>query len=105
MLRMNRRQLLGSSAVVLLALSSRSVRAAIVKGGLPWKPGAADPPAVVTPDGWKYFTPQEAATVEAFVDRLIPPDPDKHLAARIAAAPYSSIASSPGLTAGSTAIT
>ena len=72
---MNRRQLLGSSAVVLLALSSRSVRAAIVKGGLPWKPGSADPPAVVTPEGWKYFTPQEAAAVEAFVDRLIPPDP------------------------------
>jgi gluconate 2-dehydrogenase gamma chain len=73
-LRMNRRQLLGSSAVVLLALSSRSIRAAIVKGGLPWKPGSAGPPAVVTPDGWKYFTPQEAATVEAVVDRLIPPD-------------------------------
>jgi gluconate 2-dehydrogenase gamma chain len=73
-LQMNRRQLLGSSAVVLLALSSRSIRAAIVKGGLPWKPGSADPPAVVMPDGWKYFTPQEAATVEAVVDRLIPPD-------------------------------
>jgi gluconate 2-dehydrogenase gamma chain len=73
-LRMNRRQLLGSSAVVLLALNSRSVRAAIVKGGLPWKPGSADPPAAVTPQGWKYFTPQEAAAVEAFVDRLIPAD-------------------------------
>jgi gluconate 2-dehydrogenase gamma chain len=71
---MNRRQLLGSSAVVLLVLSSRAVRAAVVKGGLPWKPGSADPPAAVTPEGWKYFTPQEAATVEAFVDRLIPPD-------------------------------
>jgi len=51
------------------------VRAAVVKGGLPWKPGSADPPATVTPDGWKFFTPQEAAAVEAFVDRLIPPDP------------------------------
>jgi gluconate 2-dehydrogenase gamma chain len=29
---------------------------------------------VVTPEGWKYFTPREAATVEAFVDRLIPAD-------------------------------
>jgi gluconate 2-dehydrogenase gamma chain len=28
----------------------------------------------VTPDGWKYFSPQEAATVEAFVDRVIPSD-------------------------------
>ena len=50
------------------------MRAAIIKGGTPWKPGAADPPDAVTPDGWKYFTPQEAATVEAFVERLIPAD-------------------------------
>jgi gluconate 2-dehydrogenase gamma chain len=70
---MNRRQLLGSSAVWLL-LSSSVVRAAIIKGGIPWKPGAADPPDAVIPDGWKYFTPQEAATVEAFVERLIPAD-------------------------------
>jgi gluconate 2-dehydrogenase gamma chain len=69
----NRRHLLGSSAIWLLA-SSAATRAAIVKGGLPWMPGATDPPAAVTPDGWKYFTAQEAATVEAFVDRLIPPD-------------------------------
>jgi gluconate 2-dehydrogenase gamma chain len=75
-LRMNRRRLLGSSAVMLLVLSSASARAAIVKGGLPWKPGAGDPPATISPDGWKYFTPQEAAAVEAFVDRLIPPDPE-----------------------------
>jgi gluconate 2-dehydrogenase gamma chain len=70
---MNRRQLLGSSAVLLL-LNSSAVRAAIIKDGIPWKPGAGDPPEAVTPDGWKYFTPQEAATVEAFVERLIPPD-------------------------------
>ena len=70
---MNRRQLLGSSAVWLL-LSSSAVRAAIIKGGIPWKPGAGDPPNAVTPGGWKYFTPQEAATVEAFAERLIPAD-------------------------------
>ncbi len=70
---MNRRQLLGTSAVWLL-LSSSAARAAIIKGGLPWKPGAADPPDPVTPAGWKYFTTQEAAAVEAFVDRLIPAD-------------------------------
>jgi gluconate 2-dehydrogenase gamma chain len=52
------------------------VRAAIVRGGLPWKPGAADPPNTVIPGGWHYFTPKEASTVEAFVDRLIPPDPE-----------------------------
>jgi gluconate 2-dehydrogenase gamma chain len=71
----NRRQLLGSSAIVLL-MSSEAVHAAVVKGGLPWTPGSAAPPTAVTPGGWHYFTPREAATVEAFVDRLIPPDPE-----------------------------
>ncbi len=76
MLRINRRQLLGSSAALLLVARSRTVHAAVVKGGLPWKPGSADPPGAVAREGWKYFTAQEAATVEAFVDRLIPPDPE-----------------------------
>ncbi len=58
----------------MLLLGSPAARAAIIRGGLPWKPGAADPPALVTPNGWHFFTPQEAATVEAFVDRLIPAD-------------------------------
>lgn len=75
-LRINRRVLLGSSAIALLALRSRISSAAILKGGLPWKPGSADPPTRVKPDGWHYFTPREAATVEAFVDRLIPSDPE-----------------------------
>jgi gluconate 2-dehydrogenase gamma chain len=69
----NRRQLLASSATWLL-LSSGVSRAAVIRGGIPWRPGAADPPDKVTPDGWKYFTAQEARTVEAFVDRLIPSD-------------------------------
>ena len=72
--RLNRRQLLGSTAIALL-MSSPKARAMIIKGGLPWKPGSADPPTAVTPGGWHYFTSQEAKTVEAFVDRLIPPDP------------------------------
>jgi hypothetical protein len=41
LLHLNRRQLLGSSAVVLLALHEGVARGAIVKSGLPWKPGAA----------------------------------------------------------------
>jgi gluconate 2-dehydrogenase gamma chain len=71
----NRRHLLGSSALALL-LVSPVARAAVIKGALPWTPGSADPPSIVTPDGWRFFTPLEAATVEAFVDRLIPPDPE-----------------------------
>lgn len=73
MLQINRRQLLGSSALMLL-LSSGATRAALVKGGLPWTSGSSDPPNPVTPGGWLYFTSAEAATVEAFVDRLIPAD-------------------------------
>ena len=74
MSQVNRRRLLGSSAIALLLLSSETARAAIIRGGLPWIPGGADPPAQVTPDGWRYFTLREAAAVEAFVDRLIPSD-------------------------------
>ena len=73
MYRINRRQLLCSSAVWLL-LSSSAARAALIRNGIPWRPDAGDPPEVFTPSGWKYFTPQEAATVEAFVERLIPTD-------------------------------
>jgi gluconate 2-dehydrogenase gamma chain len=69
----NRRRLLGSSAILLL-INSAAVRANVIKGALPWKPGAADPPDLATPDGWKYFTAQEGATIDAFVDRLIPAD-------------------------------
>jgi len=71
--RLTRRQLLGSSALALLLITP-AARATIIKGGLPWKPGSADPPTAVKPGGWYYFTPQEAKTVEAFVDRLIPAD-------------------------------
>jgi len=69
----NRRRLLGSSAVLLL-MSSPAALANLIEGGMPWKPGAADPPAAVTAGGWKYFTAQEGATIEALVDRLIPAD-------------------------------
>jgi gluconate 2-dehydrogenase gamma chain len=72
--KMTRRRLLGSTAIAFL-LTSRIGHATVIKSGLPWKPGSADPPTLVTPGGWHYFTPNEAATVEALVDRLIPSDP------------------------------
>jgi gluconate 2-dehydrogenase gamma chain len=68
----NRRELLATTALLLL---SRSVaRAAIIRGGLPWTPDAGDPPRAAEPGPWRYFTADEGATVEAVVDRLIPAD-------------------------------
>jgi gluconate 2-dehydrogenase gamma chain len=69
----SRRELLTSTALALL-FAPQIARAAIVKGGLPWTPNAADPPRVVRPGPWLYFTADEAAAVEALVDRLIPAD-------------------------------
>ncbi|NVN86087.1 MAG: gluconate 2-dehydrogenase subunit 3 family protein [Rhodopseudomonas sp.] len=41
---------------------------------MPWEPGSATPPVQVRPGPWMFFTADEAALVEAAVDRLIPPD-------------------------------
>jgi gluconate 2-dehydrogenase gamma chain len=68
-----RRDLLTGTAVVLVG--ERIARAEVVSGKLPWLPDAGAPPERVTPGPWKFFTDEEAATVEALVDRLIPPDP------------------------------
>ena len=70
----SRREFLASTAVALFIVPGMA-RAAIVKGGLPWRPDAGDPPTPVRPGPWLYFTADEAAAVEALVDRLIPPDP------------------------------
>jgi gluconate 2-dehydrogenase gamma chain len=45
-----------------------------VQGALPWLPEQTQPPQPVSPGPWHYFTADEAAAVEALVDRLIPPD-------------------------------
>lgn len=75
MINFSRRDLLTSTAVALF-IAPGLARAAVIKGGLPWAPDAGDPPKAVRPGPWLYFTADEAATVEAFVDRLIPPDPE-----------------------------
>jgi gluconate 2-dehydrogenase gamma chain len=68
----SRRVLLSSTAALLF--TSTSARARIIGQGMPWWPGSATPPVAVRPGPWMFFTAEEAAFVEAAVDRLIPPD-------------------------------
>jgi gluconate 2-dehydrogenase gamma chain len=44
------------------------------QGAVPWKEGTADAPPEVSGTGYSYFTPAEAAFIEAAVARLIPND-------------------------------
>src|SRR5277367_1812275 len=46
-----------------------------IRGAVPWKDGTADAPPEASGAGYTYFTPIEAAFVEAAVARLIPNDP------------------------------
>ena len=71
----SRRQLLASISVLALANSRAPGWASVLPGGgLPWKVDGISPPVPVRPGPWVYFTTDEAAAVEAVVDRLIPPD-------------------------------
>ena len=67
---MHRRRLLASTAAL---LASPAV-AASIRGRLPWRPNAGEPPTPVSPVGLEYLTPEEADILGALVDRLIPPD-------------------------------
>ena len=66
-----RRSLLASAA---LLVTASGVGARTVTKVLPWKPNEAYPVAPVVPGGHLFFTANEAAMVDAFVDRLIPTD-------------------------------
>jgi gluconate 2-dehydrogenase gamma chain len=44
-------------------------------GAMPWQEGAADVPPGAEGTGYVFFTPAEAAFIEAAVERLIPNDP------------------------------
>ena len=50
------------------------VSARVVTKVLPWQPNEAYPVPPVIPGGYLFFTPAEAAAVDAIVDRLIPTD-------------------------------
>lgn len=74
MLKLHRRSLLATAAFVVLG--NGLARADIIHGSIPWKPASASPPSPVQPGPWHFFTASEGRTIEAIVDRLIPPDPE-----------------------------
>ncbi len=67
-----RRTLLAGTAAL---FGTGIARAAVLHGGRPWMPNSGEPPERVFAGPWRFFTPEEGATVEALADRLIPPDP------------------------------
>jgi gluconate 2-dehydrogenase gamma chain len=66
-----RRTLLASAALLITATGAG---ARVVTKVLPFKPNEAYPVTPVVPGGYLFFTPAEAAAVDAIVDRLIPTD-------------------------------
>jgi gluconate 2-dehydrogenase gamma chain len=68
-----RRDLLTGTALVLVG--DRLAGAEALTSKIPWRPDAGTPPTPFKPGPWEFFTPPEAAAVEALVDRIIPPDP------------------------------
>src|ERR1700733_627854 len=69
----SRRSLLASATAFVL-VGTTLARARTLSGSLPWEAGTATPPVVVRPGPWMFFTADEAAVIEAAVDRLIPSD-------------------------------
>ena len=72
-----RRQLLAATA--LIGLSTAGISAAASARSYttrpPMRPGEVyPPPDAFRPGGWLFLTPQEAATLDAITDRLIPAD-------------------------------
>src|SRR5580658_4206395 len=68
------RRLLLTSAAAFVFAGTTLAHARTLAGGLPWLAGTATPPVIVRPGPWMFFTADEAAIIEAVVDRLIPPD-------------------------------
>ena len=91
-----RRDILAAAAILIMA--QRSGRAEIFEGRAPWRPRAGNPPKPAITNRWIFFTPAEAETVEAIVDRIIPPDPIRRVA-KTPAAPLISTTNSQGATA------
>jgi gluconate 2-dehydrogenase gamma chain len=60
--------------LLVVGKGSRAISRTYPGGVLPWEPDETQPPIRVRPGPWLYFTADEAAVVEAIVDRLIPAD-------------------------------
>jgi gluconate 2-dehydrogenase gamma chain len=77
-----RRFLLGTMAVGVTGATAGAVHDGelgappqTIRGAVPFKEGTADAPPGASGSGYIYFTPAEAAFIEAAVGRLIPNDP------------------------------
>ena len=68
---LTRRGLLASAAYL---ITTAGVSARVITKVLPWRPNEVYPVTPVGPGGYLFFTPAEAASVDAIVDRLIPTD-------------------------------
>jgi gluconate 2-dehydrogenase gamma chain len=73
-LNQSRRRFLSSTAVALLVGSTGHAFSETVAGSPPWTAFAATPPQTLGPDGWYFFSRDEARTVGAITERLIPAD-------------------------------
>lgn len=69
-----RRQVLTWSTGALAATATGVAKAVTLTGAPGWTPFSDNPPETFQTEGWLFFTAEEAATVEAIVDRLIPAD-------------------------------
>jgi gluconate 2-dehydrogenase gamma chain len=69
-----RRQVLTWTTLGVAATVTQAADAVSLKGAPGWTPFSDNPPESFDQQGWLFFTPEEAQTVEAMVDRLIPAD-------------------------------
>jgi len=88
---LSRRTLLTAGAVgaasAALTAAPQPAEARTYSGEMPWSPSSADAPVPVEPGPYEFFTPDEAAFIEAAVSRLIPND-DLGPGAKEAAVPH-----------------
>jgi gluconate 2-dehydrogenase gamma chain len=70
----SRRQFLSSTALALLVGSAGHAAAETIAGRPPWRAFGATLPPTLEPGAWYFFSRDEARTVGAIVERLIPAD-------------------------------